>query len=244
MYVRPIIDGEATTFGVSGKLWRDNLVMYDRATGSLWSQLLGAAVAGPLTGQKLEVVPSEVTTWSAWKRRHPDTLALRKPPQETLEDTRRRGSSYGSYHADREAIGVRGTKNPDERLPGKTLVYGITLNGGFAAIPFALLEKSPVLNTEALGSPVVVFSPRGEAAALAYERILDGQILTFELVEDGNQRLKVRDLATGSTWSWESGECLQGAFEGKALRHITGSTVYWGIWAQFHRDSEVVLSGF
>ncbi len=244
MYVRPTIEGEITTFGVSGKLWRDTLVMYDRATRSLWSQLLGAAVAGPLTGQKLEVIPAEVTTWSAWKKRHPGTLVLRKPAPEALQDTRRRGSSYGSYHADPDAIGVRGTENPDPRLPGKTLVYGITLNGDFAAIPFALLEKSPVLNTETLETPVVVFSPRGEAAALAYERTVDGEVLSFELVEDGNEQLTARDLATGSTWSWESGECLQGAFEGKSLRRITGSTVYWGIWAQFHRDSEVVLSGF
>ncbi len=243
MYVRPTIDGEVTTFGVSGKLWRDSLVMYDRATRSLWSQLLGSAVAGPQTGRTLEVVASEVTTWSAWKQRHPDTLVLRKPAREALEDNRRRGTSYSSYHADPNAIGVRGTRNPDERLPGKMLVYGITLNENFAAVPFALLEKSPVLNTDALGTPIVVFSPRGEAAALAYERVVDGQELTFQLLENEGSRLTVRDVATGSTWSWESGECLQGAFEGRSLRRVTGSTVYWGIWAQFHPDTEVILSG-
>lgn len=244
MYVRPTIEGQLITFGVSGKLWRDTLVMYDRQTRSLWSQLLGTAVAGPLTGRDLEVVPAEVTSWSAWKERHPETLVLRKPAREALEDTRRRGSSYGTYHADPDAIGVRGTKNPDDRLPGKTLVYGITRKVGFAAVPFALLEKSPVLNMEASSTPLVAFSPRGEAAAMVYERTVEGEELTFELIESRDGRLTARDRASGSIWSWESGECLQGAFQGKSLRRVTGTTVYWGIWVQFHPQTEIVLSGF
>ena len=244
MYVRPEIKGEVTSFGVSGKLWRDSLVMYDRGTNSLWSQLLGEAVAGPMKGRKLEQLPAEVTTWSAWRERHPDTLVLRKPGVEAFADARRRGSSYYAYHADPHAIGVNGTRNPDGRLPGKTLVYGIALDGGYAAVPFALLEKMPVLNTEAVGRPVVVFSPQGESAALAYERTVDGKELVFDVVRDADGRLTVRDVATGSTWSWETGECLQGAFAGKSLQRIVGSTVYWGVWAQFHPESEVILSGF
>ncbi len=244
MYVRPEIKGEVTSFGVSGKLWRDSLVMYDRGTNSLWSQLLGEAVAGPMKGRKLEQLPAEVTTWSAWRERHPDTLVLQKPVPEAFADARRKGSSYYAYHADPDAIGVSGTRNPDDRLPGKTLVYGISLDGGYAAFPLALLEKKPPLNTEALGRPVVVFSPPGESAALAYERTVDGEELVFDVAREAGERLTVRDVATGSTWSWETGECLQGAFAGKSLRRIVGSTVYWGVWAQFHPDSEVILSGF
>ena len=82
-----------------------------------------------------------------------------------------------------------------------------------------------------------------QAAALAHERVINGQELTFQLVENEGSRLTVRDRATGSIWSWESGECLQGPFEGRSLRRVTGSTVYWEIWAQFHRDTELVLSG-
>lgn len=62
--------------GVSGLLWKRNLLFYDRETDSLWSQLLGRAVAGPLAGTPIEILPSLQTTWSAWKRQHPSTLAL------------------------------------------------------------------------------------------------------------------------------------------------------------------------
>ena len=47
------IEGEVTTFGVSGKLIRNVMVMYDRETGSLWSQLLGRAHKGRVRGHRV-----------------------------------------------------------------------------------------------------------------------------------------------------------------------------------------------
>ncbi len=47
MYARKV--GEQTlTLGVSGNLWKDVLVLYDRETDSLWTQLSGDAIDGPL----------------------------------------------------------------------------------------------------------------------------------------------------------------------------------------------------
>ena len=80
MYALPQIDGRASTLGVSGMLWRDALLMYDRASSSLWTQITGEAVAGPMKGKKLDELPSEMTTWRVWKAKHPDTLVLDKPP--------------------------------------------------------------------------------------------------------------------------------------------------------------------
>jgi guanyl-specific ribonuclease Sa len=114
--------------------------------------------------------------------------------------------------------------------------------GQTAAVPFPLLEKQPVLNAQAFGRPIVVFSPPGEHAALAYERTIDGKPLHFEQVP-GEARLTVRDVETGSIWSWEDGACVQGPFEGRLLKRLTGITVYWGIWAQFHPKTAIVEGG-
>ncbi|MFN2388511.1 MAG: DUF3179 domain-containing (seleno)protein, partial [Actinomycetota bacterium] len=46
-FERPRIDGKSTTFGTSGKLINSNLLMYDRATESLWPQVTGVALTGP-----------------------------------------------------------------------------------------------------------------------------------------------------------------------------------------------------
>lgn len=57
-----------------------NLVLFDEATGSYWSQLLGRAICGPRTGEALELIPSTVTDWASWRERHPDTTVLLPPP--------------------------------------------------------------------------------------------------------------------------------------------------------------------
>ena len=64
---------EPVTFGTSGLLFRSNKLMYDRQTNTLWSQLLGEAVEGPLKGTRLEFLPSWQTTWEDWKTQHPNT---------------------------------------------------------------------------------------------------------------------------------------------------------------------------
>jgi len=54
--------------------------MYDRGTGSYWSQILARAVCGPLAGTELGVVPSQAVTWAQWRGDHPDTEVLLLPP--------------------------------------------------------------------------------------------------------------------------------------------------------------------
>ena len=61
---------------VSGLLYQRNLLLYDRETESLWSQLLSQAVTGPLAGKSLTVLPAENTTWGAWRMVHPSTQVL------------------------------------------------------------------------------------------------------------------------------------------------------------------------
>ncbi len=70
------MDGTRYLFGVSGLLYRRNVLMYDRQTESLWSQIAAKAVTGPMAGDSLEILPAEHTTWQDWKTRHPDTLVL------------------------------------------------------------------------------------------------------------------------------------------------------------------------
>ncbi len=72
----PLVDGERVEFGTSGKLWQSNLVMYDRLTGSLWSQILGEAVVGEQTGTKLKVLPFDQMRFGKWKEQYPDGEVL------------------------------------------------------------------------------------------------------------------------------------------------------------------------
>jgi hypothetical protein len=71
--------GARRWFGVSGRLYKRNLLFYDRRTDSLWSQLLSQAVTGALAGTPIRPLSTEQTTWSAWRARHTDTLVLSPP---------------------------------------------------------------------------------------------------------------------------------------------------------------------
>jgi hypothetical protein len=63
-------------FGVSGLLYNSDVLLYDRSTGSLWSQILSTAITGPLKGMKLPAVPASHTTWRQWRERHPTMTVL------------------------------------------------------------------------------------------------------------------------------------------------------------------------
>lgn len=136
VYARELEDGRVLDLGVSGALYRDALVLYDRETGSYWSQVTGRAIRGPLTGKRLQEVPSIVTSWAEWKKAHPDTLLLRASPGP-------RRSAYADYFADPSRLGVLNTKNPDERLQGKSWVWGLADGKEAVAIVEERLDEKP-----------------------------------------------------------------------------------------------------
>ncbi len=79
MVHRRELDGEALVLGNQGALYLNAMTWWDHATGSIWSQPTGEAIAGPLTGSRLALVPSTLTTWAEWTTQHPDTVALDAP---------------------------------------------------------------------------------------------------------------------------------------------------------------------
>ena len=104
-------------FGVSGKLFNNNLLMYDRTTNTLWSQLTGEAIQGSLEGTQLERYPSQVMSWAAWKRTYPYGSVLSR---ETGYERDYTNDPYFEYYTSDEIWFP--LANLDDRLPPKTLV--------------------------------------------------------------------------------------------------------------------------
>jgi hypothetical protein len=213
---------------VSGKLIRNVLVMYDRATGSLWSQLLGKAVEGPRKDQELEYLPSWQTTWADWKARHPETQALQKG-YSGIRDP------YTSYYQSQSA-GVIGETFSDGRLYVKEFVIGVELDGNAVAYPFSVLNDEPVVNAEVSGKPLLVVFDTETASGVVYSRVLDGQVLTFTQV--GNE-LRLVDGQTGSTWNGLDGEAIDGPLAGRSLDRIKSTRSFWFGWKDFYPDTRV-----
>jgi len=113
------VDNEVMDFGVSGKLWNSNLLMYDQDTGSLWSQVLGKAITGERSGDELSQLPMRIMTWKEWKTRYPNGITLSRDTGYSRDYTR---DPYLGYDEKRNIMFP--VANRDDRLHPKELVYG------------------------------------------------------------------------------------------------------------------------
>lgn len=218
------------TFGVSGKLIRNVLVMVDRQTESYWSQLLGEAVAGEMIGTKLVFVPSWMMTWQEWKALHPDTVALDKFGRVGSRD------SYEGYYAG-PAPGVIGETIQDNRLPVKEFVVGVELADTAVAYPFSVLNNEPVINDTVGESHLLVLFAAEKAATAVYNRDVAGQTLTFSAVNQSPDTLV--DAETGSTWQAFTGAAIAGPLAGTTLTQIKHTTAFWFGWKDWHTNTLV-----
>ena len=229
------VDDEETTFGVSGLLWNSDLVMYDRATDSLWSQIMATAIRGPKTGSTLSLVPSTLTKWSAWRETHPDTRVLLPPPASgAIGEAKPRDYArdpYAGYDESRR-IGIGGEEFEGQLHP-KTEVIGIAHDGVARAYPFDAVTSDGVINDRVGDLPVVVTTDPG-AALVAYERRVDGDELTFEPA--GTDAIR----AGGSRWRRATGEAIDGPHEGTQLpRANDASPMFFFAWRDFNPDTGV-----
>ncbi len=229
MYAREIA-GRELTFGVSGKLIMNALVMFDYETDTLWSHFLGEAVEGALRGEQLEFVPAAQTTWGAWKKAHPDTLVL---------DTGRSVfDPYAGYYDDEDAPGIIGETHADNRLRRKDLVMGLLIGGEAVAYPFKELAFTPVVNDIAGGTPVLVVFDILTQFAAAYSRDVGDRVLTFAALEEAEHgEVRMRDEETGSLWDGLTAEALEGPLAGERLRQLPSNYSFWFAWKDYHPET-------
>ncbi len=144
------MDGRRQIFGVSGLLYNSDVVLYDRESESLWSQLLGKAISGPRRGQRLQSIPTSNTTRSDWRGRHPDTLVLSRDTGHRRDYT---ADPYGDY-----------ARSPDLMFPvsfraqgmhPKQPVLGIEIDGHAVAYPLSELAQAGAMVEDRIGSLTV-----------------------------------------------------------------------------------------
>ena len=139
------IAGQEVEFGTSGKLYNSNLVMYDRATDTYWTQIGGKAILGDLTGLELKGISLDTVEWGMWKAVHPDTEVLSTNTGFARDYTNVDGP-YANYFANDFYL-FPGIQNEDNsgRLQNKEFVFGIEIDGEFKAYPKKAVEKERVI---------------------------------------------------------------------------------------------------
>jgi len=73
------VGGEVLTFGVSGKLRKSDMVMYDRETESWWQQAIGTGIVGEHAGTELTQLAAWMESWAEFTARNPQGLVMDEP---------------------------------------------------------------------------------------------------------------------------------------------------------------------
>jgi len=154
-----IIDDKTYTFGVSGLLHKSNLLLYDRQTDTLWSQLMEKAIAGPLVGKSLMKIPSTETKWKDWKKKHPETEVM---STETGYERNYFVDPYEGYLRIGSLMFPVGKVRRD--LPTKQRVLGIEVDGIAKAYSLEDVQKHSGILSDTIGdkSIEIVISQDGQ----------------------------------------------------------------------------------
>jgi hypothetical protein len=112
------------SFGVSGLLFNSNILSFDRATESHWTQLDGKCVNGSRKGQFLEILPHIETTFQTWRLFDPKPMIMSNETAYGFDYT---NFPYGDYKTDNRISYP--VYFDDQRLPRKQRVYCVTENG-------------------------------------------------------------------------------------------------------------------
>ena len=223
-------------FATSGLLYRSNKLMFDRATGTLWSNLTGEPVLGPLVaeGVVLPLLPLTRTTWGDWRRRHPSTLVMaldRRLRQVALEH----GFDYRPGKAD---LARRGVSFPVGRqssaLPAKEEIYALRLGSAAKAYALDRLLDQGLLNDQLADQPIVLWADRASGAVRVYRRP------SAEPLRPGPQADQLLD-ASGHSWRvGELGLEPEGDSAGRpSCPRLPGHLAYFFGWYAFFPHTEV-----
>lgn len=249
---KSVVRGEVLKFGVSGLLRNSDLIMYDRATETLWQQFTGEAIIGDLAGERLTFLSTAIVSFDDFRATHPKGRVLARDTG--VRDPLFYGvNPYTGYDTYDHPLSAGGefplfTGELDGRLAAADRVVTVSLeeSGVDVAYPYAVLEEVRVVNDSPGNEDLVVLFTPGTASALGariiaqaedvgatgvFSPIHDGRKLTFRF--DGEQ---IVDEETGSSWN-VLGLATAGPLAGSRLEAIVHGDHFWFSWAAFKPET-------
>jgi hypothetical protein len=216
-------------FGTSGKLYNNNLIMYDRFSDSLWSQALGEGIVGEYTGVKLKRVPFDIVYWKDWKELYPNSKVLSR---DTGSARPYGADPYGDYYTSPEILFP--ISNKDDGLGPKEIIVGLENDGVYKAYNIQDIQKLKVVNDQINNDSVTLFSLY-PLMVRVFDPVVNGQTLIFEYTSS-NQT--ITDKQTRSQWNIE-GKSVAGQLKGMQLSRLPFDEGFWFEWAAFHPETGI-----
>lgn len=216
------------SFQAAGSLWRDCLVLEDIQTKSLWSQVSGECISGPMKSKSLSLFPSALTTYEEFKRQYPHGKLLAKAGKGSG------ASAWESYFADSTALGLFGRVDNFEQPKGKDIVFGVRLGGKQVAITQDYLSKKQFALLEQFSPPVLVTYNPATSSAAAFSLPAQHADYSDLVLIDNKITLGSGQIA----WNARTGRLLSGVGDNLALEPITPA--FWFVWVTFFPNTELL----
>jgi hypothetical protein len=225
------VDDQRLTFEVAG-VYRRNMIIRDRQTGTLWQHATGEALIGPLKGTLLQPLGGELTRWSRWKEMNPATsLAVESIPD--------RGRYPGLIPRDRlEHLLDTFTTNyatpgliTDKRLPMHEEIAGLSLAGVDRAYPLTVLRNRDAINDRIGERYIAIIYDADANHVIALDRHVSGKAIDLVPANGG---LSSRDGMM--RWTWAGSPLTSNT---PPLQRLWIERQWWLGWVEFHPTSEV-----
>jgi len=234
MLWKSFVESTNKTFGTSGLLYNSNLIMYDRETGSNWSQMLEQSINGPQIKRIPDRLPVVETSWATWKAMYPETKLLSERTGFSRDYT---AYPYGSYRENQSLLFPVNNSN-DLRLHRKERVLGINVGSSSKVYPIRSFSSQVEVINETVGEmQVVAAGSSGHNFGVIFNRELeDCTVLDFVAVQD-SLPVVMRD-NEGNEWDI-FGTAVSGARKGQQLQKTNSYIAYWFAWTAFFPGAQI-----
>jgi hypothetical protein len=208
--------------------------MRDEETGSYWQQITGSAIAGPMKGAQLTLLPQDELSFALWRKEQPKGTVLAPLPRYAAKYDK---ATWESEVAKLPTV-IHATKGS---LADRETIIGVVSGEVAQAYPLTkLTAQSPVL-LDVLGDQplMLVLGPDGKSVRV-FSRRIAGRALEFygHSATSPSDPWTLVDDATLSGWTFD-GCAATGEMKGQCLTRIYGLKDYWFDWQHYHPQSGI-----
>ncbi len=226
------VGGVTLTFHLAG-INNQNFLMRDAETGTYWQQISGRAIAGPLVGQQLQLIPSDELTFALWKAEQPAGMVMKDV-----------AADVDGYAAKDWDVKMRTRPTvlnfPEHGLANRDLMLGVTAFGESRAFPYAKVLAEGLVEDRIGSVEIILLVGPDKQSVRAFRKAVPGGTSTSDIpleffrTADG----MMIDSQTGSRWNFK-GCAIEGKSAGLCLQRIEAIRDYWFDWRQYHPDTTV-----
>jgi hypothetical protein len=222
------IQGETTTFGVSGLLYNTNLMPYDRMTNSTWSQQRLDCVNGELIGMEAEVYSLVEMPWSTFKDAFPEASVMNTQTGFSRNYGR---YPYTDYRTNQSRL-LFPIDQEDGRLPQKERTLGVLYPDEQRVYRFDNALETLNLLQDRLSDHSLAIVRSKQLNVMAAFELVEGR--EYALVSDEFPVVLADD--SGNRYN-----ILGKTVAGNApdLKMPTQFIGYWFSWGTFYKDIEI-----